>query len=115
MAEIETGPGRAYIYGGMGERQGWTDLGTTDSLNFQFDWPGRPDLPAEPFASLKGASITVHGTDLDGWIWHHMTLGMPERWHRRHCRWCNPAAFSLPCPYGREYHRRQRARKRRRR
>ena len=35
------------------------------------------------------------------------------RWHRNRCRQCNPAGNPLPLPGGREYRRRQKARKRR--
>lgn len=111
MPEILVGPGRLYIEGASG----WVDIGTTDG-GVQIEFAATPEPARDLFPlSLAGLTITVHGTDPDGHLWHFVCLGQPGRWHRRHCRWCNPAAFAPRCPHGREYRRRQLARKRKRR
>lgn len=46
-------------------------------------------------------------------VLHEADKQKRPRWHRRKCRTCNPAGFTDPLPYGREYHRRQLARRRR--
>jgi hypothetical protein len=111
VADIQLGPGRLYIEGASG----WVDIGATEGgVQFQLDPVAEASCSLFPL-SLAGLTLTAHGTDPDGRLFHFMTADLPARWHRRHCRWCNPAAFAPRCPYGREYHRRQLARKRRRR
>jgi hypothetical protein len=111
VPDILLGPGRLYIEGASG----WVDIGATDG-GIQFELAPVPESARGLMpVSLAGRTVTVHGTDPDGHLFHFVCLRLPARWHRRHCRWCNPAAFSPRCPYGREYHRRQLARKRRHR
>jgi hypothetical protein len=44
---------------------------------------------------------------------HAQDMQDRPRWHRIRCPQCNPAGNPPPCPGGREYHRRQKARRRR--
>lgn len=90
------------------------DLGWADRAEFEFVVPG---LPAEPFpVSLAGlsATVTVPLDTGNPYVFHLLYFERPARWHRRHCRWCNPAGFNTGRnPYGVQYRRRQKARRRR--
>jgi len=61
---------------------------------------------AEAFKPL--ASLTAD-------LAHAQDVSERPRWHRSHCRRCNPAGNPAGDPVGRGYHRRQMARRRRRR
>jgi hypothetical protein len=46
---------------------------------------------------------------------HNQDAALHPRWHRRRCARCNPRCYTPPTPGGAEYHRRLKARARRRR
>ena len=101
MADIQIGPPTLYSLGGVAY------IGTPDGKWKQLGMVG-------PMV-LSGGRIGPEGTGIPEVVAHEFDLWHrwhTARWHRRHCRICNPAAFAPRCPYGHEYHRRQRARKR---
>lgn len=63
----------------------------------------------EAFARAMMPGLLSLGKSMTG-LAHDLDYADRPRWHRRHCRTCNPAAFCDPLPGGTEYHRRQRAR-----
>jgi len=91
-------------------RGDWTELGTIDGSLFQFGGDSRGDELAFPGGQMRSIEVSFTA-DVSHWM--AVLSGGLNRRHRIRCRLCSPAGNPAPLPGGREYHRRQQARKRR--
>ena len=93
---------------------GWTEIGRTEG-GIQWLRDRDPDVPEYPFAGLSSWSVTVAvPLTRAGLRCVHVTHGGQKSPHR--CCFCNPKGNPPKLRIdGHEYHRRQQARKKRRR